>query len=126
LKQSGPKEGDQENSSYECDIIYKYENRPQSFGISGGSETKGHDPDYHPWGHAADISYRMNSGLQNEKEKVMCCAKNVGSNTLRLRVTITIFKHICGVVDLEGIYLNADAICNLIGKTNNLFLTLFR
>jgi RHS repeat-associated protein len=54
----------------------------RDLGISGGSEEGSgkdkHDPRYHPKGYAADISYRMNEGLQKEKAKVMCCAKNCG------------------------------------------------
>jgi len=50
----------------------------RDLGISGGSERGTHDPEYHPKGRAADISYRMNPGLQNESEKVMCCAKKCG------------------------------------------------
>jgi large repetitive protein len=55
-----------------------------NLGISGGSERDPHDPEYHPWGHAADISYRMNRGLQNKSADVMCCAKKCGAQYGRI------------------------------------------
>ncbi len=46
-------------------------------GISGGGEQSGHSPNsQHYAGNAADISFRMNPGL--DKKKVMCCAKKCG------------------------------------------------
>jgi hypothetical protein len=48
-------------------------------GISGGGETSGHSAkSKHYSGQAADISFRMNPGL--DTTKVMCCAKKCGFN----------------------------------------------
>jgi RHS repeat-associated protein len=51
----------------------------RNLGISGGAEQTRHTTgSKHYTGQAADISYRMNPGLRNQRQRFLCCALSCG------------------------------------------------